>query len=120
ERISWQGHQLTMALVKNATGFDEVLRMLTAGRDRLAHPMLIAINDREADGRDISWLWDVDFERLATDASEYATTGLRGADMAARLHDAGIPADNIRSLPVDPTVALARFVDALPEGEPGY
>ena len=52
---------------------------------------LIAINDNIADGRDISWLWDVDFEHLAGRADHVIVAGLRAEDMALRLRYAGIP-----------------------------
>ncbi|HWV22582.1 MAG TPA: MurT ligase domain-containing protein, partial [Thermomicrobiales bacterium] len=120
ERITIKGRQITMALVKNPTGFNEVLRMLTAGTGTLEHSTLIAINDRDADGRDISWLWDVDFEMLATGDGALATTGLRGADMANWLKYAGISGDRIHLLPDDLTAALDTFVDDLPEGAHAY
>src|SRR5690606_41530486 len=67
-------------LVKNPVGFNEVLRMLTAETGGLEVPTLIAINDLDADGRDVSWLWDVDFELLADGGGPLGTTGIRGAD----------------------------------------
>lgn len=116
ERITYKGREITMALVKNPTGFNEVLRMLTAGTGTLEQPTLIAINDRDADGRDVSWLWDVDFEMLAADGGEISTTGLRGADMANRLKYAGVATERIHALPDDPGTALDAFVDRLPAG----
>ena len=120
ERISYRGRNLTLALVKNPTGFNEVLRMLTAETGGLELPTMIAINDLDADGRDVSWLWDVDFELLASGEGELATTGLRGSDMANRLKYAGVSAERIRPLPDDPTTGLDAFVDALPEDSAAY
>ena len=120
ERVTYHGRTLTLALVKNPVGFNETLRMLTVATAGLTIPTLIAINDLSADGRDVSWLWDVDFEMLATGAAPLFTTGLRGTDMANRLHYAGVPADRITPLPADLAVGLAAFVAALPEGAAGY
>jgi lipid II isoglutaminyl synthase (glutamine-hydrolysing) len=83
-------------------------------------PTLIAINDLAADGRDVSWLWDVDFEMLCAGSTALFTTGIRGADMANRLKYAGVPAERIVPLPTDLSTGLDAFVDSLPEGETGY
>ncbi len=80
---------LFMALVKNPVGFGEVLRTLFAGEAR--RTALIAINDRLADGTDVSWLWDVDFEVLVDRLDACVVTGTRAEDMAVRLKYAGIP-----------------------------
>jgi UDP-N-acetylmuramyl tripeptide synthase len=81
---------------------------------------LIAINDLAADGRDVSWLWDVDFEPLAEGSAPVFTTGLRGADMANRLKYAGLPADRLCPLDADLAVALDTFVASVPEGGTAY
>lgn len=120
ERVEYQGKQLTLALVKNPTGFNEVLRMLTSDGDQLTHPTMICINDRDADGRDVSWLWDVDFEMLAEGTGELYTTGIRGADMANRLKYANVPEERIHPVGEDLTAALDTFVNAIPEGGSGY
>jgi UDP-N-acetylmuramyl tripeptide synthase len=106
-------HDRTMRflLAKNPAGFDEVLR--TA--DELGHATtyLIAINDRVADGRDVSWLWDVDFERLArTDRNPtVVAAGTRAHDLAVRLKYAGVPPERITVEP-DPARALERAAKA--------
>ncbi|MZP29309.1 DUF1727 domain-containing protein [Heliobacterium undosum] len=90
------GRRAFLALIKNPTGCDEVLRTLTQNRG--PKRLLVIINDNAADGRDISWLWDADFEALAPVLPELrsiSTSGLRGEDMALRLHYAGVPADAI-------------------------
>ena len=85
-----------MALVKNPVGFNEVLRMLFPPDEDEASPprnLLIIINDLTADGRDVSWLWDVDFEVLAASAARLGSvhvSGIRAADMANRLKYAGV------------------------------
>ncbi len=120
ERVVYRERHLTLALVKNPVGFNEVLRMLTDGTGDLGVPTLIAINDLYADGRDVSWLWDVDFEVLASGDSRLATTGLRGADMANRLKYAGIDGSRIVALDSDLARGLDGFVDRIPEGGQGY
>ncbi len=120
ERVVYRDRSLTLALVKNPVGFNEVLRMLTAGTGDLRVPALIAINDFYADGRDVSWLWDVDFELLATGHCSLATAGLRGADMANRLKYAGIDEARVLPLTGDLRRSLDEFVDRIPDGEQGY
>lgn len=111
ERIDWQGRTLSISLVKNPVGFNEVLRTITGGGSELAAPTLIVINDEIADGRDVSWLWDVDFELLAAGTLPIATAGIRGADMANRLKYAGV--DESRLIPLDGPIdrALVEFLD---------
>ncbi len=120
ERVQLDGRTLTLALVKNPTGFNEVLRMLTMGDGQLAQPTLIAINDLDADGRDVSWLWDVDFELLAAGTTPLATAGIRAPDMANRLKYAGVAADRLTTIDGDLPAALTTFVHSLPEGGNGY
>ncbi len=79
---------LLLLLVKNPSSFTQVIRtQLTVGPPR---PILFAINDNFADGRDISWLWDVDFEAMAGRDDRIVVTGLRGTDLALRLKYAEI------------------------------
>lgn len=91
ERVPFEGREIILALVKNPTGFNEVLRMLVGAGEAegLRTPTLLAINDLDADGRDVSWLWDVDFEVLAVGDAPLHTAGIRGPDMAVRLKYAG-------------------------------
>lgn len=120
ERIAFQGRTIVLTLVKNPVAFNETMRMLTIATDGLAVPTLIAINDLDADGRDVSWLWDVDFELLASGEAPLFTSGLRGADMANRLKYAGVPADRLHPLPNDLAAGLDAFIAAVPEGGTGY
>jgi UDP-N-acetylmuramyl tripeptide synthase len=120
ERLTYRGRHLTLALVKNPVGFNETLRMLTGGESGLTVPTLIAINDLAADGRDVSWLWDVDVEMLARGTAPLSTTGIRGADMANRLKYAGLPPERITLLSSDLATSLDAFVDAIPTGAQGY
>lgn len=122
ERVTLEGREIVLALVKNPTGFNEVLRMLVGGAEEgLTTPTLLVINDLDADGRDVSWLWDVDFEILATGAAPLHTAGIRGPDMAVRLKYAGVdPARITPHAPTDLRAALLGFVHATPEGATLY
>ena len=120
ERVRYRDRSLTLALVKNPVGFNEVLRMLTGASAALTVPTMIIINDLAADGRDVSWLWDVDFEQLERGTALVATAGLRGTDMANRLKYAGLSSDRIISLEGSLREALEHFLAALPEGGTGY
>jgi lipid II isoglutaminyl synthase (glutamine-hydrolysing) len=88
EQFAYANSQITLSLVKNPTGFNEVIRAMVQ-TDR-ALGLLIAINDNAADGRDISWLWDVDFEKLVGQAQWVVCSGSRAEDMAVRLKYAGL------------------------------
>ncbi|MEA2615570.1 MAG: hypothetical protein QOE72_1353 [Chloroflexota bacterium] len=115
ERLRLHGRELRILLAKNPAGLDVVLR--TADELGHARTYLIAINDLVADGRDVSWLWDVDFERLARSPlrPHVVASGRRAHDLAVRLKYAGLPAGQVTVEP-DPAAAL-RLVAA--RGEPG-
>jgi lipid II isoglutaminyl synthase (glutamine-hydrolysing) len=86
------GRQVTLQLVKNPAGFRQTMRTLDAGAPGA---LVIAINDDYADGRDVSWLWDVDFTGLAALPSRRSTSGTRAADMAVRLRYDEVEVDEI-------------------------
>jgi UDP-N-acetylmuramyl tripeptide synthase len=92
-----------------------VLRTLTLEDGE--HDLLAVLNDNIADGRDVSWIWDADFETLAGRLRRVVCSGTRAAEMALRLKYAGVPEDR---LIVEPElgVALDRAVAGTPE-EPG-
>jgi UDP-N-acetylmuramyl tripeptide synthase len=94
ERIQVEDRHLFLALVKNPVGFTEVLRTILGREGR--RTLLIAINDLFADGTDVSWLWDVEFERLYDRVNVAVCTGLRAEDMAVRLKYAGVEPERIR------------------------
>jgi UDP-N-acetylmuramyl tripeptide synthase len=96
ERFHYQGRSAFLSLVKNPTGFNEGLADLRSIKGTKS--VFFAINDNDADGRDISWLWDVDFEILNTDCNDLAIficSGSRGEEIALRLKYAGIPVNKI-------------------------
>jgi UDP-N-acetylmuramyl tripeptide synthase len=117
ERIQVEDRQLFLALVKNPVGFTEVLRTILAQPGR--RTLLIAINDLFADGTDVSWLWDVEFERLAARVNVVVCAGTRAEDMAVRLKYAGVEPGRIR-VENDLQRAIERALAAAEPGETVY
>lgn len=96
ETIRADGRQIKVILVKNPTGFNQVLNYLLTEQSNTRLAFLI--NDNLADGTDISWLWDVDFEKLQKIQpllDHVYTSGIRAEDMAVRLKYAGLYTDRI-------------------------
>jgi UDP-N-acetylmuramyl tripeptide synthase len=91
EKIPIDGREVAILLVKNPAGANEVLRTLTLEAGQI--DLWLALNDRIADGRDISWIWDADFEVLAGRVRRATCSGTRAEEMALRLKYAGIDAD---------------------------
>jgi UDP-N-acetylmuramyl tripeptide synthase len=83
ETISVDGRGVSILLVKNPAGANEVLRTLTLEQGAL--DLWLALNDRTADGRDVSWIWDADFELLAGRVRRATCSGTRAEEMALRL-----------------------------------
>jgi UDP-N-acetylmuramyl tripeptide synthase len=95
------GASLAILLIKNPAGANEVLRTLKQeGRIDL----WIALNDRIADGRDVSWIWDADFEVLTGAVRRVTCAGTRAPEMALRLKYAGWPEDRVV---VEPDIATS-------------
>ncbi len=88
ERITVGDRMLSVLLIKNPAGANEILRTLTLEDGEL--DLLGILNDRTADGHDISWVWDADFELLAGRARRVTCAGTRAAELALRLKYAGI------------------------------
>ena len=82
-----EGKDVSLYLIKNPTGASEVLRGLKNAQNT---KILIAINDKYADGRDVSWLWDADFEVFKNFSNKIFITGTRADDMALRLKYADV------------------------------
>jgi UDP-N-acetylmuramyl tripeptide synthase len=114
ERTVIEGRPAVLLLAKNPTGFNEVLR--TTIQFGKARSFLIALNDRIADGQDVSWIWDVDFEQLEEVARHIVVSGDRALDLRVRLKYAQIPADRIEVV-TDWRDALQHAARATPEGE---
>ncbi len=96
ERFEKENKEIIMALIKNPVGANEVLRTIFDQPGTIN--LLVAINDRIADGTDISWIWDVDFEQLSTTKNRITTviaSGLRAWDMAVRFKYAGFEPEQL-------------------------
>jgi UDP-N-acetylmuramyl tripeptide synthase len=113
ERIDIGGRSLLLLLIKNPAGANEVVRTLVAaGPPAIA---VIALNDAVADGRDVSWIWDVDFEPLLDGLQRLVVSGGRAAELALRCTYAGMPADAVEIVP-DLANALDRGLALTPAG----
>jgi UDP-N-acetylmuramyl tripeptide synthase len=113
ERIAVGEKSLLMLLVKNPAGANEVVRTLVdGGAPRLA---VVALNDAIADGRDVSWIWDVDFEPLLGGLDAVVASGERAAELALRFKYGGLAEDAIE---VEPSLerALDRGLELTPAG----
>jgi len=142
ERIPIAGHDVLMTLIKNPVGASETVRMITDNsrrskvegqRSEGAHfgtldlgpwtfdplHLLILINDKTADGTDVSWLWDADFERLAGHVGSVVVGGTRADDMAVRLKYAGVDPALI-ALEPQLSRALDTLLERSPAGAPLY
>jgi lipid II isoglutaminyl synthase (glutamine-hydrolysing) len=137
------GPPMLITLIKNPVGASETVRMLTQSLEaeqstkneeqRTSFAVeadsqfsvlssqfsvlytLIIINDRHADGTDVSWLWDADFEQLAPYVGSAIISGTRGTDMAVRLKYAGVDQARIQLVPAIPA-ALDSALASLPSG----
>ncbi len=113
ERIAVDGKQLLLLLIKNPAGANEAVRTLVDGRPpRLA---VLALNDAVADGRDVSWIWDVDFEPLLAGLDTVVVSGGRAAELALRCKYGGLDESKIEIVP-DLARALDRGLELTPDG----
>jgi UDP-N-acetylmuramyl tripeptide synthase len=97
--------ELAILLIKNPAGANEIVRTLVLESGEL--DVLGVLNDRVADGRDVSWIWDADFEVLAPRVRRMTCAGTRAAELALRLKYAGVPSDRLHVVP--------RLADAIDE-----
>jgi UDP-N-acetylmuramyl tripeptide synthase len=96
ETVSVAGRDARILLVKNPAGANEVLRTLVL--EPGDHDLLGVLNDRTADGHDVSWIWDADFELLAGRVRRAVCSGTRAAELALRLKYAGVPEARIETI----------------------
>ena len=106
ELLSIDGQEVELGLVKNPAGFRMSLLSAAAVRSQQPPLIMIAINDQYADGRDMSWLWDVDFTPLKQ-AGVSIVTGVRATDMALRLSYDDVAVGKVEA---DLSQALAQLV----------
>lgn len=120
EKFNIHGVDVRMILIKNPAGCNQVLNYLT----QLKEPFVFVacLNDRSQDGRDVSWIWDVDFERLTAMGDQLVSldvSGRRAEDMALRFKYAGFPTERIRvnkdyKTLIENAVALGKPVYVMP------
>jgi UDP-N-acetylmuramyl tripeptide synthase len=114
ETIDVAGTPLSILLIKNPAGANEVLRTLRLEASEEGLDLWIALNDRIADGRDVSWVWDADFELLGGAVRRVVCAGTRAAEMAVRLKYAGWP---VEAIEVEP--GIERSLDRALDGARG-
>src|SRR5207253_9368828 len=113
ERIELDGKSLLVLLIKNPAGANEAIRTLLTGEaPRLA---LVALNDATADGKDVSWIWDVDFEPLLPALERLVAAGDRAAELALRFKYGGLDEGAIEVVP-ELEAALDRALELTPPG----
>ena len=97
ERFAAGDRTVLLLLIKNPAGANEALRTLQEGD--VPPVVVVALNDRIADGRDVSWIWDVDFEPLLARATRIVATGERAAELALRFTYGGLARERLEILP---------------------
>jgi UDP-N-acetylmuramyl tripeptide synthase len=113
EQVAVDGREMRLILVKNPAGFNAAIgALLETGR---GPRLLAALNDRDADGRDVSWIWDADFETLAPAVEHAVVTGIRSRDLANRLKYAGVARERIEVVDAWGS-AIDRAIGAAPVG----
>jgi UDP-N-acetylmuramyl tripeptide synthase len=96
ERIRSGGKSVVLLLIKNPAGANEVVRTLETG---VPPVLVVALNDAIADGQDVSWIWDVDFEPLLEHAGLVIASGERAAELGLRMTYGGLPAERLEIVP---------------------
>ncbi len=96
ERKVINGKTVMVMLIKNPVGASEVLKLVSGDPNGR---LLVALNDQYADGRDVSWIWDAQFELLSAIQKKCIISGLRAEDMAVRLKYAGVPTRLLQVIP---------------------
>lgn len=93
ETLEIAGKEVSLLLIKNPTGANEVLKTICA--EPSPFDVWIALNDKIADGRDISWVWDADFDLLTGKTGRITCSGTRAEELALRLAYAGVPRESL-------------------------
>ena len=113
ERIEADGREVVMLLIKNPAGANEVVRTLVDAETPSV--VVVALNDAIADGRDVSWIWDVDFEPLLERVERVVVTGERAAELGLRFVYGGLEESALEL--VEPLgEALTRGLELVPAG----
>ena len=117
ERLRVGERELVLLLAKNPAGANEIVRTVLLDPEPLH--VLMALNDRTADGHDVSWIWDVDYEPLLERLARLTVTGDRAHDLALRFRYVGLDDERLEVVP-DPGAALDAALAATPDGRPLY
>jgi UDP-N-acetylmuramyl tripeptide synthase len=96
ERVPAGGKSIVLLLVKNPAGANEVVRTLETG---IPPVLVVALNDAIADGQDVSWIWDVDFEPLLEHVGLVIVSGERAAELGLRMLYGGLPDERLEVVP---------------------
>jgi UDP-N-acetylmuramyl tripeptide synthase len=96
ERIRVGGKSVVLLLIKNPAGANEVVRTLETG---IPPVLIVGLNDAIADGQDVSWIWDVDFEPLLEHAGLVIASGERAAELGLRMTYGGLPDERLEVIP---------------------
>ena len=117
ERIAVGDRTVLLLLVKNPAGANEAVRTLVEGAEPAdgSRVAVVALNDEIADGRDVSWIWDADFEPLLPHLDRLVASGSRAAELALRFAYGGFPRDRIEVVP-ELEAALDRGLELVPPG----
>jgi UDP-N-acetylmuramyl tripeptide synthase len=114
ELVEINGKKLRLLLVKNPAGYNQIIKTFLVSKRKLN--ILLALNDNFADGRDVSWVWDVDFEPLNNMEHQITTSGIRSYDLTVRLKYADTESQPIPNL----QMALGEILKSLSADEIGY
>jgi UDP-N-acetylmuramyl tripeptide synthase len=97
ERFAAGDRTVLLLLIKNPAGANEAIRTLEDGG--VPQTLVVALNDEIADGRDVSWIWDVDFEPLLERSGRIVASGDRAAELGLRFTYGGFPRDRLEIEP---------------------
>lgn len=103
ETINFKDKQLKILLVKNPTGFNEAIKTVLQSVNKNSFSCLLILNDLIADGRDVSWIWDVDLETLVNNPSlkKIIVSGIRAEDMALRIKYSNIKMERYKDRKIE-------------------
>jgi UDP-N-acetylmuramyl tripeptide synthase len=108
EQIQVSGKGGYLILMKNPVGANEILR--TISQDLSGAVLVLVLSDAVADGRDVSWIWDVDFENVVTKCATVICSGTRANEMAVRMQYADVSPESIFEIS-NPITAVRRAAD---------
>jgi UDP-N-acetylmuramyl tripeptide synthase len=109
EVLNIESRKAMLLLVKNPTGANQALAATLS--EKKPKQIMFALNDNFADGTDVSWIWDIDFEAFDTSEHTFVASGIRAEDMALRLKYAGVKKEKIiiEKDPVKASLALTKI-----------